>query len=75
MENDEPKDWEIEDEEPPDRLKRKWDREEAKELKAVTCPNCHQPLPGDAFKCCYCGSQVFKDSGLLGKILKWLRGE
>jgi len=72
--DDEPKDWEIEDEEPPEKLRRKWDDEEAKELKAVSCPKCKQPLPGDAFQCLYCGAQVFHDSGLLGKIWKWLKG-
>ncbi len=72
---DEPKDWEMEEEEPPERLKRKWEEEEQKELKADFCRSCHQALPGDAFQCFYCGTQVFRDSGLLGKILKWLRGK
>jgi len=73
-ETDDPKDWEIEDEEPAESLKKRWEAEESGELKAVHCPKCEKPLPGDAFRCLYCGTQVFHDSGLLGKIIKWFKG-
>ena len=73
--DDNPKDWEIEEEVPSENLREKWAKEERKELKAAHCPECGQPLRGDAFKCYYCGAQVFRDSGLLGKILKWLKGK
>jgi len=75
MTDEEPKDWEIEDEEPAPKLRKKWDEEEEKELKASQCPQCDKVLRGDAFQCMYCGAQVFQDSGLLGKIMKWLKGE
>jgi hypothetical protein len=73
--DDEPKDWEINDEQPSEHLRRKWEQEELEELKAAHCSKCKQPLPGDAFRCFYCGEQVFHDSGLLGKIIKWLKGK
>ena len=75
FDEDEPKEWEIEDEEPSESLKKKWDEQDQKELKAVHCSECNKPLPGDAFRCLYCGAQVFHDSGLLGKILKWFKGK
>lgn len=70
---DDPKDWETRDEVPPERLQKKWDREEFSELPAVVCFSCKKRVPADSFRCIYCGAGVFKDSGLLGKILKWIR--
>ncbi len=71
---DDPKDWEIPEEgEVPERLQKKWDEEEYKEQPAVTCPACKKRVSADSFRCLYCGERVFKDSGLLGKILKWFR--
>ncbi len=71
---DDPKDWEDNEEIPPDRLQKKWDRDEYEELPPVQCPACKKRVPADTFRCLYCGQRVFKDSGLLGRILKWFRG-
>ncbi len=71
---DEPKDWENQDEVPAERLQRKWDSEEMEEKPAVTCPGCQKRVPASILRCIYCGHRVFHDSGLLGKILKWVRG-
>ncbi len=70
---EDPKDWEGRDEVPPEKLQKKWDRDEYEEKPAVECPSCKKRVPADSFKCLYYGSQVFQDSGLLGKILKWIR--
>ncbi|MFA6599477.1 MAG: hypothetical protein WC352_06545 [Candidatus Omnitrophota bacterium] len=72
--DEEPKDWEIREEEVPEKLQARWDREEAGGKGSVCCPACGREVPGDTFSCLYCGERVFEDSGLLGKILKWLRG-
>ena len=74
MNTEEPKDWENADEIPPERLQKKWDREEYEELPAVLCSSCKKHVPAGTFRCIYCGAQVFKDSGLLGKLFKWIRG-
>ena len=73
--DDEPKDWEIEEEEPPEKLKRKWDWEERTERKAIPCPKCKKYVPEDSLTCLFCGAKVFRDSGFLGKFLKWLTGK
>lgn len=73
--NEEPKDWENEEELAPEKLQKKWDREEYEEKAAVECSFCHKKVPASCFKCLYCGTQVFHDSGLLGKILKWIKGK
>ncbi len=65
--------WEMPEEEAPEKLRKKWDSEELEEKPAVTCPACKKRVPADSFRCIYCGERVFKDSGLLGKILKWVR--
>ncbi len=71
---EEPKDWEDQDEVPPEKLQKKWDRDEYEERPAVICPACKKRVPADTFRCLYCNAQVFKDSGVLGRILKWFRG-
>lgn len=70
--DDEPKDWEIEDEEPPEKLKKKWE-EETGLRETVTCPSCRKQVLADSLTCIFCGSQVYQDSGLLGRIHKWIR--
>jgi hypothetical protein len=67
-------DWENHEEIPPEKLQKKWDSEEMEEKPAVTCSSCKKRVPASSFKCIYCGNQVFKDSGLLGTLLKWFRG-
>ncbi len=69
----EPKDWENLEEIPPEKLQKKWDREESAESPAVTCPECGKRVPATSFQCLYCGFRIFQDSGLLGMIRKVLK--
>ena len=69
----EPKDWEIEDEEPPEKLQRKWNEEELSSKETVVCPACRKRVPRENLTCIFCGARVFQDSGFLGKILAWLK--
>jgi hypothetical protein len=71
--SEDPKDWETQDEVPPEKLQKKWDEEEYADGPTVDCPSCKKRVPASSFKCLYCGAQVFHDSGLLGKIMKWIR--
>jgi hypothetical protein len=68
-----PKDWEIEDEEPPESLRRKWDEEEIQEKKPVVCPSCKKETPVENLACIFCGTELdFKNKGefLAGTFLK-----
>ena len=72
-ENDELKDWEVEDENPHENLARKWVEREYFDKKTVDCPYCRKAVPSDSVSCLYCGAQIFQDSGLLGRIFKWIK--
>ena len=71
--DEDPKDWEQNDEVPPEKLQKQWDRDEMDEMPAVEWPSCKKQVPASSFKCVYCGDQIFFDSGLLGKIMRWIR--
>ena len=70
---EEPKDWEIEDENPPEKLRRKWIEDDLSPKEAVDCPACKKKLPRESLTCLFCGAQVYQDSGLLGKLLHWFK--
>ncbi len=72
-EDDELEDWQFEEENPPDKLQKKWDREEIIPPAPMVCPSCGKQVPGDSLTCLFCDAQVLKDSGFLGKILAWLK--
>ncbi len=74
-EDDAPKDWEnVPEEEVPEKLERKWSQESNPSFKeTVICPSCKNDLPRDSVVCLFCGTRVFHDSGLLGKLLKWFK--
>ena len=65
---------ETPDEEIPDKLKKKWEKEdfenEVREKTFKLCPHCAKLIEPEAFSCIYCGERVFWDSGLLGGIMK-----
>ncbi len=73
FDSDEPKDWEDHEERPPDKLRRKWDKEESEEPAPITCRFCKKRVSGASFFCMYCGARIFEDSGILGRILMWIR--
>ena len=76
MENDDsndPEDWdEIKDEDAPENLRRKWVVEEHFHKQPVPCPSCGKQVPADSLTCLFCGAVVC-ESGLLGKIIVWLK--
>ena len=73
--HDDPKDWEMRDEEAPEKLQRKWAEEEARGREVIVCKNCKKHVTSDSLTCVFCGAATFRDSGLLGRILKWIRGK
>jgi hypothetical protein len=69
-----PEDWEeIEEENAPENLKRKWIEREHFQKKPVACPLCGKSAASDSLTCLFCGAYVFEDTGLLGKLLKWFK--
>lgn len=65
---------EVPDEEIPDHLRKKWEREdlenEVREKTFKPCTHCSKLIEPNSFTCIYCGERVFWDSGLLGGIMK-----
>lgn len=51
-----PRDWEIKDEEPPEKLQKKWDREESLGTCVVVCPSCKKETPAGNLACIFCGT-------------------
>ena len=70
-----PKDWEVNDETPPEKLRRKWEKEDRAERRAIPCRRCKKLVPEDSLTCLFCGAEVFRDSGFLRKLLKWILGK
>ena len=71
---EEPKDWEIEEENPPEQLKRKWIVENLQPQAPITCPACKESLPYDSLSCLFCGASVQSTgSYLFQKFFGWIR--
>ena len=68
------KDWETKEEDPPEQLKRKWIVESLRPKPPVICPACKQPVSADALTCLFCGAQIFEGkSGFLIHFLAWIK--
>ncbi len=76
LDDEEPKDWEKHEEEnPPENLRRKWiEREYFGKDKTVRCGTCKKFVPAENLECLFCGATMNHDTGLLGKILRWIKG-
>ena len=75
FDNDEPKDWEIQEEIPPDKLKHKCAQEDWEGAPPVVCPVCKKTLSADVLTCLFCGAEVVQGkSGFLMKFLAWIKG-
>lgn len=68
-----PKDWEIEDEEPPEQLRKKWEREEAEDFKKVVCPSCKKETSSANSACIFCGSTLLQESCPVQGFLTWVK--
>lgn len=73
-ENEDEADWEGGEENPPENLKRKWVEREYFGKEMVPCPACKKFVPAENLTCLFCGVPTDLDTGLLGKILKWIKG-
>jgi hypothetical protein len=72
--DEEPKDWEVHEEDPPEQLKRKWIVEDMKPQAAIICPACKKPVPYDSLMCLFCGEQITSArSYLFLKFFSWVK--
>ncbi|MFH0985538.1 MAG: hypothetical protein V1882_08375, partial [Candidatus Omnitrophota bacterium] len=57
-------DWEVKDEEPPERLQKKWEQEEARGPRKILCRACKKETPTENLTCIFCGTDLdFKNEG------------
>ena len=68
-----PSDWEIKDEDPPERLQRKWEQEESTGPRRVLCPSCKKETPSENLTCIFCGKELSHASGSRGGFLTWVK--
>lgn len=68
-----PKDWDIKDEDPPERLQKKWEREEAPGSELVVCPSCKKETPVGNLSCIFCGSALSQGSCPVSCLFSWIK--
>jgi len=67
--NEEISDWEeLPEEDPPEKLQRKWDEEAYGEKRFSLCPACRKEVPTENLTCIFCGVPVNENTGLLGSL-------
>ena len=75
FEGEGPKDWEVQDEEPPGRLQKKWEQEEARGPRRTGCPSCKKETSAENLTCIFCGTDLdFKDEdNQCRRFLTWIK--
>ena len=74
FENDEgPKDWELKDEEPPDRLQKKWEQEEDSDPGRIVCPSCKKEAPAGNLTCIFCETVLPQGSCPISCFFSWIK--
>lgn len=68
-----PKEWELKEEEPPERLQKKWDRAETLEPRPVICPACKKETPEGNLTCIFCETILARKSCPLNCLFSWLK--
>ncbi len=72
-EDEGPKDWEVKDEEPPERLQKKWEREETKGPRTVVCSSCKQETPVENLTCVFCSTVLSQGICPVRCFLTWVK--
>ena len=68
-----PKDWEIKDEEPPEKLQQKWEKEEALGPRAVVCPSCKKETSTRNLTCIFCGATILQEYCVFRGFFSWIK--
>jgi hypothetical protein len=66
-------DWEVKDEEPPERLQKKWEQEEARGPRTVVCPSCKKETSAENIACIFCGAEIFEEISLSRCFFAWVK--
>ena len=64
-------DWEVEEEKIPERLEKKWQKDEEKGVRAGVCHGCGWPFTQDELSCAHCGAPTNMGEGALVSLKKW----
>lgn len=70
--DDELPDWEVKDEEPPERLQKKWDREETGGHRTVVCGACKKETSSENLTCIFCGAEIFEEN-VFDRLRGWIQ--
>ena len=70
--DDELPDWEVKDEEPPERLQKKWEQEETREHRTVLCRACKKETSSGNLICVFCGVEIFEEN-TFDCLLNWIK--
>lgn len=68
-----PNDWEVKDEEPPESLQKKWDREAAAGPWLVLCPGCKKESSAENLTCLFCGATLPLGGGPEAGFFAWIK--
>ena len=69
--DDERPDWEIEEEEIPESLRKRWEKEEEIGLRAGVCKSCGYPFTKEDLSCIHCGARTDLSEGVLIRLKRW----
>ena len=70
---EEPHDWEMKDEEPPEQLQKKWEQEEARGPQTAVCLSCKKETPVGNLTCIFCGAMLSQVSCPGHCFLTWVK--
>jgi len=73
FDDEEPRDWELRDEEPPESLRRKWEREEVLGPQKVMCPSCEKETSSENLTCIFCGATLLQEYCAGRCFLSWVK--
>ncbi|MEI7750873.1 MAG: hypothetical protein WCJ71_02180 [Candidatus Omnitrophota bacterium] len=68
-----PKEWELKDEEPPEQLWKKWEKEETLIPRTVVCPSCKKETSSENLSCIFCGRSVSHAYCPVEGFLSWIK--
>ena len=73
FDDEDPKEWEVRDEEPPEVLKRKWESEESAGLQRIVCPSCKKETLSGSLTCIFCGATILREYCVMRRFVSWVQ--
>ena len=69
--DDETPDWEVKEQQVPESLRQKWEKQEKAGIRAGVCRDCGYPFTKDDLSCIHCGARTNLTDGLLISMNNW----